>query len=129
VNKAASAGFFHLFAISICDKVTAANAGLSCVIPMGATGNTMQLEFPTIAFAALAVTLAVTPLAAAPGAQAPPNATPLVRVQGNYYGNYGYGLGLGYGYDYKPACPTNYHYDCWNDPYGYRHCGCLLNRW
>ena len=96
---------------------------------MGAAGNTVQHKFPTIALAAIAVTLAAMPLAAEPGVNTPQNATPLVRVQGNYYGNYGYGLGLGDGYDYKPACPTNYHYDCWHDPYGYRHCGCVLNRW
>jgi hypothetical protein len=79
--------------------------------------------------AASLITALTVPSAAAPGGNARHNAAPLIRVQGNYYGNYGYGLGLGNGYDYKPACPTNYHYDCWNDPYGYRHCGCLLNRW
>jgi hypothetical protein len=86
-------------------------------------------KFLLVTLAALAGALVATQLAAAPTGIAPQNATPLIRVQGNYYGNYGYGLGLGDGYDYKPACPTNYHYDCWHDPYGYRHCGCLLNRW
>jgi hypothetical protein len=86
-------------------------------------------KFLLVTLAALAGALVATQLAAEPAGIAPQNATPLIRVQGNYYGNYGYGLGLGDGYDYKPACPTNYHYDCWHDPYGYRHCGCLLNRW
>jgi hypothetical protein len=89
----------------------------------------MQRKLPTIALV-LAAVLAAVPISAAPVGNAPQNATPLTQpVQGNYYGNYGYGLGLGDGYDYKPACPINYHYDCWRDPYGYRHCGCLPNRW
>jgi hypothetical protein len=51
-------------------------------------------------------------------------------VQDNYHGSYTTGWGWGYGYNFIPACPTNYHYSCWPDPYGYRHCGCLLNaRW
>lgn len=87
-------------------------------------------KFPlAIAAIILAMPIDGAQLSAAPAGNAPQNATPLVHVQGNYYGNYGYGLGLGYGYDYKPACPTYYHYDCWRDPYGYRHCGCLPNRW
>jgi hypothetical protein len=85
---------------------------------------------PKFLLAALAGALMVTPLAAAPGSSPQQNSTPLMqRVQGNYYGNYGYGFGFGYGYDYKPACPANYHYDCWQDSYGYRHCGCVVNRW
>ena len=80
--------------------------------------------------ATLASGLIVTTVAAAPDSSAQQNATSFMqRVQDNYYGNYGYGFGFGFGYDYKPACPTNYHYDCWYDPYGYRHCGCVPNRW
>ncbi len=84
----------------------------------------------TVLMAALVLTASAVPLAAAPGISTPPNATPLLRpVVDNMYGNYGYGFGFGTGYNYIPACPINYHYDCWHDPYGYRHCGCLLNRW
>ena len=84
-----------------------------------------------MSLAALAVAVSAEPLSAAPAATAAPlNATPLMHLaQGNYYGGYTYGWGWGYGYNYKPACPYNYHYDCWNDPYGYRHCGCLRNLW
>ena len=45
----------------------------------------------------------------------------------NYYGSYTTGWGWGYGFNFTPACPAHYHYSCWPDPYGYRHCGCLLN--
>jgi len=88
---------------------------------------------PSALVAALASGLFATPLLAAPAGQAPEqSATPLLHpVQDNRYGGYTYGFGWGYGwdYDYKPACPSNYHYTCWHDPYGYRHCGCVLNRW
>jgi hypothetical protein len=84
----------------------------------------------TVSLAALAVCFLTTPLPAAPGGDTQQNATSLTQlVQDNYYGNYGYGFGWGTGYNYIPACPTNYHYTCWHDPYGYRHCGCVLNRW
>jgi hypothetical protein len=84
----------------------------------------------TVALTAAAIGLGATSLSAAP-AGAPPNATPLIQlVQDNYHGSYTTGWGWGYGYNFIPACPTNYHYSCWPDPYGYRHCGCLLNaRW
>ena len=66
--------------------------------------------------------------AAPTGIAAMPNATPLTQlVQDNYYGSYTTGWGWGYGYNFTPACPAHYHYSCWPDPYGYRHCGCLLN--
>jgi hypothetical protein len=84
----------------------------------------------TAAFTAAALALGATSLSAAPaGSAATPNATPLTQlVQDNYHGGYTYGWG--YGYNFIPACPTNYHYTCWPDPYGYRHCGCVLNaRW
>jgi len=83
----------------------------------------------TAVLVALATGFLASPLFAAAGSplqSARPLATP---VQDNYYGNYGYGFGLGTGYNYIPACPVNYHYTCWHDPYGYRHCGCVLNRW
>jgi uncharacterized membrane protein YedE/YeeE len=84
----------------------------------------------TVSLAALAICFLTAPLLAAPGGDTQQNATPLTQlVQDNYYGNYGYGFGWGTGYNYIPACPTNYHYTCWYDPYGYRHCGCVLNRW
>ena len=84
----------------------------------------------SVAAAAIALTSASLIAAPAGVARAPNNATPLLHLaQGNYYGGYTYGFGLGTGYNYIPACPYNYHYDCWSDPYGYRHCGCLLNRW
>ncbi len=86
----------------------------------------------TAAFIAAAIGLGATSLSAAPGGiAAMPNATPLTQpVQDNYHGGYTTGWGWGYGYNYIPACPTNYHYSCWPDPYGFRHCGCLLNaRW
>jgi uncharacterized membrane protein YedE/YeeE len=83
-----------------------------------------------ILIATLLLAAAAVPSAAAPGFDTPRNATPLTRfVVDNMYGNYGYGFGFGTGYNYIPACPTGYHYDCWHDPYGYRHCGCLPNRW
>jgi hypothetical protein len=81
--------------------------------------------------AAAAIGLCTSSLSAAPGgAPGAGNATPLTHLaQSNDYGGYTYGFGWGYGYDYKPACPYNYHYTCWHDPYGYRHCGCVLNSW
>jgi hypothetical protein len=83
------------------------------------------------ALVAAAIALNVAPLSAAPFAAAtPPDATPFThKVQDNYFGGYTYGWGWGYGYNYKPACPYGYHYECWFDPYGYRHCGCLRNGW
>jgi hypothetical protein len=84
----------------------------------------------TLPLAALAIGLLTIPQSAAPSGAMQQNITPLTQlVQDNYYGNYGYGFGWGTGYNYIPACPTNYHYTCWHDPYGYRHCGCVLNRW
>ncbi len=83
----------------------------------------------SLAIAAIGLCTASLPAAPAGGAVGR-NAAPLTQLaQGDYYGGYTYGFGFGYGYDYKPACPYNYHYSCWHDPYGYRHCGCLLNRW
>jgi len=85
----------------------------------------------TAALAAAAAILPAASLLAAPaGNVAGQNFTPLTQLtQNNFYGGYTYGFGLGYGYDYKPACPYNYYYTCWADPYGYRHCGCVLSRW
>jgi hypothetical protein len=85
----------------------------------------------TAAFTAAAIGLGATALAAAPASNAVTrNATPLTHlVQDNYYGGYTYGWGWGYGYNFTPACPTNYHYTCWFDPYGYRRCGCVINSW
>jgi hypothetical protein len=86
----------------------------------------------TMSVAALAIGLGTTSLSAAPGGGAGmPSAAPMTQlVQDNYHGSYTTGWGWGYGYNFIPACPTNYHYSCWPDPYGYRHCGCLLNsRW
>jgi hypothetical protein len=85
----------------------------------------------TASLAALSIGFATPSLRAAPaGGAIAPNATPLTRfAQGDYYGNHGYGFGWGTGYNYIPACPSNYHYACWHDPYGYRHCGCILNWW
>jgi hypothetical protein len=86
----------------------------------------------TAAFAAAAIGLGATSLSAAPaGGAVVPNATPpTLLVQDNYHGSYTTGWGWGYGYNFIPACPTNYHYTCWPDPYGYRHCGCIVNaRW
>jgi len=79
--------------------------------------------------AAIAIGLGMTSLAAAPGVGAAlPNVTPPTQlVQDNYHGSYTTGWGWGYGYNFIPACPAHYHYSCWPDPYGYRHCGCLLN--
>jgi hypothetical protein len=83
----------------------------------------------TMSVAAVAIGLGTTLLAAAPGGIATaPNATPPIQLaQSNYYGSYTTGWGWGYGFNFTPACPANYHYSCWPDPYGYRHCGCLLN--
>ena len=81
----------------------------------------------TLSVAAVAIAPGTAPLAAAPGGFTP-NAAPLTRlVQDNYYGSYTTGWGWGYGFNFTPACPAHYHYSCWPDPYGYRHCGCLLN--
>jgi hypothetical protein len=68
--------------------------------------------------------LAPTVLSAAPlTSPSRANATPLVHaVQFDRWSNYG---SYGYGYGYRPACPVDYHYECWRDPYGFRHCGCL----
>ena len=62
------------------------------------------------------------------GVAAAPKATPLLQLaQSDYYGSYTTGWGWGYGFNFTPACPAHYHYSCWPDPYGYHHCGCLLN--
>jgi len=83
----------------------------------------------TMSVAAVAIALGTTSLSAAPaGIAGKPNTTPLMQlVQDNYHGSYTTGWGWGYGYNFIPACPINYHYSCWPDPYGYRHCGCVLN--
>lgn len=57
------------------------------------------------------------------------NFTPLAHLAfGECYGGYTTGFGWCWGYDYKPACPDNYEYSCWEDAHGYRHCGCVLKR-
>jgi hypothetical protein len=91
-------------------------------------GITMRTAL-TMSVAVVAVGLGTTSLAAAPGGiAAMPNATPPTQlVQDNYYGSYTTGWGWGYGFNFTPACPAHYHYSCWPDPYGYRHCGCLPN--
>jgi len=83
----------------------------------------------TMSVAAAAFGLGTTLLAAAPGGiAAMPNAAPLTQpVQDDYYGSYTTGQGWGYGFNFTAACPAHYHYSCWFDPYGYRHCGCLIN--
>jgi hypothetical protein len=95
----------------------------------GSDGGITMRTALTMSIAAAAITLGTTSLAAAPGGFTPrPNATPLTQpVQDNYYGSYTTGWGWGYGFNFTPACPAHYHYSCWPDPYGYRHCGCLLN--
>jgi hypothetical protein len=89
----------------------------------------MMRKLLAVSLAVLAINFLATPLWAATGGMVPRTKPLATLVQDNYYGNYGYGFGLGTGYNYIPACPTNYHYTCWYDPYGYRHCGCVLNRW
>jgi len=98
---------------------------------MGAAApeGTRMPKLLTAILAALSAGLLTSPLCAAVGGTLPGTKPLMTLVQDNYYGNYGYGFGLGTGYNYIPACPTNYHYTCWYDPYGYRHCGCVLNRW
>jgi hypothetical protein len=93
------------------------------------SGGIIMRAALTISVAAGAIGLGTTLLAAAPGGIATtPNATPLMQlVQDNYHGSYTTGWGWGYGYNFIAACPANYYYSCWPDPYGYRHCGCLLN--
>jgi hypothetical protein len=85
----------------------------------------------TAMLAAITMAVAMPASSAAPsaGAAAREQAAPLTRLaQDNYHGGYTYGWGWGSGYNYIPACPTNYHYSCWQDPYGYRRCGCLPYR-
>jgi hypothetical protein len=56
--------------------------------------------------------------------------TPAPAQQPFYgYGGYTSGWGWTYGFNYLPACPIAYHYTCWVDPYGYKHCGCVVNGW
>ena len=97
------------------------------------TGPLAAAAIATATIIIATIVMATTPLTAAPIGAAgglAGNATPFVhRVQDNYYGGYTYGFGFGTGYNYIPACPYNYHYACWGDLYGYRHCGCLVNRW
>jgi hypothetical protein len=95
----------------------------------GSDGGITMRTALTMSVAVVAVGLGTTSLAAAPGGiAAMPNATPPTQlVQDNYYGSYTTGWGWGYGFNFTPACPAHYHYSCWPDPYGYRHCGCLLN--
>ena len=87
----------------------------------------------TLSVAAVAIGLGTTLLAATPvgiaaSPKAAPKAAPLLQLaQSDYYGSYTTGWGWGYGFNFTPACPAHYHYSCWPDPYGYRHCGCLLN--
>jgi hypothetical protein len=83
------------------------------------------------AVAALMTAMAIATASAAPddATAARATAAPLTRLaQGDYYGGYTYGSGWGWGYGYIPACPTDYHYSCWVDAYGYRRCGCLPYR-
>jgi hypothetical protein len=87
----------------------------------------MMRKLLAVSLAVLAINFLATPLWAATGGMLPRTKPLATLVQDNYYGNYGYGFGTGY--NYIPACPTNYHYTCWYDPYGYRHCGCVLNHW
>jgi hypothetical protein len=97
-----------------------------------AAGEIIMRAALTMSVAAVVIALGTTSPSAAPaGGAAMPNATPLTQlVQDNYHGSYTTGWGWGYGYNFIPACPTNYHYTCWPDPYGYRHCGCIVNaRW
>jgi len=55
-------------------------------------------------------------------------ATPVTAQQPFYgYGGYTSGWGWTFGYNYLPACPIAYHYTCWIDPYGYKHCGCVVS--
>ena len=95
----------------------------------GSDGGITMRTALTMSVAAVALALGTTSLAAAPGGIAARfNATPLTQlVQDNYYGSYTTGWGWGYGFNFTPACPAHYHYSCWPDPYGYRHCGCLIN--
>jgi len=52
---------------------------------------------------------------------------PVLAQQPFYgYGGYTSGWGWTFGYNYLPACPIAYHYTCWIDPYGYKHCGCVV---
>jgi hypothetical protein len=83
----------------------------------------------TAALVIAAIGLSTTsPTAAPTGVAVGRNAPSFTQlVQDNHYGSYTTGFGLGYSQNYIPACPINYHYSCWSDPYGYRHCGCLLN--
>jgi len=85
----------------------------------------------TAAFVLGAITLGATPIdKALAGGNAAPYGPPQPALGYYGYGGYTYGWGAQYGYNFIPACPTNYYYSCWPDPYGYRHCGCLLNaRW
>jgi hypothetical protein len=91
----------------------------------------LTMKTLTMSVAAVAIGLRTTLLAAAPGGiAAAPNATPrlhLVQENYDYYGSYTTGWGWRYGFNFTPACPAHYHYSCWPDPYGYHHCGCLLN--
>ena len=84
-----------------------------------------------ILVAAAAVGLGTVSLWAAPtGIVVLPSAKPptqLVQDNYDYYGSYTTGWGWRYGFNFTPACPAHYHYSCWLDPYGYRHCGCLIN--
>jgi hypothetical protein len=91
-------------------------------------GITMRTAL-TMSIAAVAIALGTTSLTAAPGGSAArPNAAPILQLaQSDYYGSYTTGWGWGYGFNFTPACPAHYHYSCWPDPYGYRHCGCLIN--
>jgi hypothetical protein len=72
----------------------------------------------TATFIVAAIGLSGAPLSAAPASKAVTNATPLTLAQyGGGGGGYGGGSSCGYGY----------HYACWYDYYGYRHCGCHPN--
>jgi len=58
------------------------------------------------------VSLQATPVSS----RVPQNATPLTQLAQGYYGGY------------RRSCSYGYHYACWYDYYGYRHCGCQPNQ-
>ena len=97
----------------------------------GSDGGITMRTALTMSVAAVAAGLGTVSLWAAPtGIAVLPNATPptqLVQENYDYYGSYTTGWGWRYGFNFTPACPAHYHYACWPDPYGYHHCGCLLN--
>jgi hypothetical protein len=68
----------------------------------------------TASLVAAAIGLGSAPLSAAPtSTPVVQNATPLTQLA--QYGGY------------RRSCRYGYHYACWYDYYGYRHCGCQPN--